>query len=292
MELIKLSKLKTKEHKSKLKEKRSEYTTERVKSMFEFIFLCNLNLNKLTKIQINVKKYIKKNNIKTRGEAVYKRCLCVNDSDFNTLDPLNEVKMNEFYSYTDNKKFIYGFHVDSLHELFKRKKGRIMNPYNREYFPEYVRTDIINLRKLKKPEIQDKQQKICIELLVKGKCVDVFGKIDILGYHTDINWLYNASTMTLKYFYKKLIYYWNHKLGMTNTIKNNILPSGDVINGNTGIVRSNMSKYKLLDKILDILNLTVSSAVDANDRNVGCILVLHALSEISRECVESNSWLL
>ena len=79
---------------------------------------------------------------------------------------------------------------------------------------------------------------------------------------------------------------------MTNTIKNNILPSGDVINGNTGIVRSNMSKYKLLDKILDILNLTVSSAVDANDRNVGCILVLHALSEISRECVESNSWLL
>jgi len=77
-----------------------------------------------------------------------------------------------------------------------------------------------------------------------------------------------------------------------HTIKNNILPSGDVINGNTGIVRSNMSKYKLLDKILDILNLTVSSAVDANDRNVGCILVLHALSEISRECVESNSWLL
>jgi len=292
MELLKLNKIKTKESKKKLKEKRQEYTKERIQSMFEFIFLCNLNINKLKKIQQFVKIHIKKTNIKNRGEAVYKRSICVNDSDFNTLDPLGEVKNNEFYSYTDNKAFIYGFHIDSLHELFKRKKGRVMNPYNREYFPEHVRTDIISLRKLKKPEIQEKQQKICIELLVKAKCVDVFCKIDIHGYHTNINWLYNASTMGLKHFYKKLIYYWNHKLGMTNALKNSILPNGDVINSNIQIVRSNMNRYKLLDKILDILNLVVSSAVDISDRNAGCILILHALSEISRECTESNSWLL
>ena len=292
MELLKLNKIKTKENKKKLKERRQEYTKERVKSMFEFIFLCNLNLDKLKKIQKYVKSHIKHNNIKYRGEAVYKRNLCVNDSDFNTLDPLEDVKNNEFYSYTDNNKFIYGFHIDSLHELFKRKKGRVMNPYNREYFPDHVRSDIISLRKLKKPEIQEKQQKKCIELLVKAKCVDVFGKIDIHGYHTDISWLYNASTLALKHFYKKLIYYWNHKLGMTNALKNSILPHGDVINANIQIIRSNMNRFKLLDKILDILNLTVSSAADISDRNAGCILVLHALSEISRNCTEANSWLL
>ena len=53
-----------------------------------------------------------------------------------------------------------------------------------------------------------------------------------------------------------------------------------------------MNRFKLLDKILDILNLTVSSAADISDRNAGCILVLHALSEISRNCTEANSWLL
>lgn len=292
MDLIKLNKIKSVDSKKKLKEKRQEYTKERVKSMFEFILLSNINIDKLTKIQKCVKRHIKKNNIKRRGKAVYKRTLCVNDSDFNTLDPLEEVKNNEFYSYTDDKKFIYGFHIDSLHELFKRKKGRVMNPYNREYFPDHVRSDIISLRKLKGPEIQEKQQKKCIELLVKAKCVDVFGKIDIHGYHTDINWLYNASTMALKHFYKKLIYYWNHKLGMTSTLKNCILPGGDVINGNIQIIRSNMTRFKLLDRILDILNLIVSSAEDMNDRNAGCILVLHGLSEISRDCTEANSWLL
>lgn len=292
MELIKLSKIKTPENKKKIKEKQHEYAKERIQSMFEFIFICNLNLDKLIKIQTCIKKYIKKNNIKRRGKAVYKRELCVNDSDFNTLDPLDEVKNNEFYSYTDDKKFIYGFHIDSLHELFKRKKGRVMNPYNREYFPDHVRQDIIGLRKLKKPEIQEKQQKLCIEALVKAKCVDVFGKIDIHGYQTNIDWLYNASIIALKHFYKKLIYYWNHKLGMTSTLKSSILPNGDIINGNTYLIRSNMTRLKLLDKILDILNIIVSSAVDNSDKNAGCILVLHALSEISRDCTESNSWLL
>jgi len=60
MELLKLNKIKTKESKKKLKEKRQEYTKERIQSMFEFIFLCNLNINKLKKIQQFVKIHIKK----------------------------------------------------------------------------------------------------------------------------------------------------------------------------------------------------------------------------------------
>ena len=53
-----------------------------------------------------------------------------------------------------------------------------------------------------------------------------------------------------------------------------------------------LSQYDtILDKILDILDLVVSSAEDNNDKNLGCILVLHAISEISRECIESNPWL-
>ena len=78
---------------------------------------------------------------------------------------------------------------------------------------------------------------------------------------------------------------------MTRSIKNKILPGGDVINSNANIVRSSLNKYKLLDKILDILDLVVSSAADNNDKNLGSILVLHALSEISTECIETNPWL-
>ena len=56
---------------------------------------------------------------------------CVNDTDFITLDPLDEIDFHDFYSYQDSVGFIYGFAVSSLIALF-RKKGKLINPYNRE----------------------------------------------------------------------------------------------------------------------------------------------------------------
>lgn len=291
IELIKLNNSKDSNVKKKIKKKKLEYTKDRIRSMFKLLFTIQMNMDKLELVQRNIKKYIKKKNIKNRGYAVYDRSLCVNDSDFNTLDPLKEIDNSDFYSYMDDKKFIYGFHIDSIYELFKRKTGRVRNPYNREYFRDNVRDDIIKLRRNKKKEMQEKQQKLCFNLIVKAKCLDVFIKIDLQGYYTNIDWLYNATAFSLKHFYRKLMYYWNHKLNMSRTVKDKILPGGDVINSNTHLLRSSMNKFKLLDKILDILDLVVSSAEDNNDKNLGCILVLHAISEISRECIESNPWL-
>lgn len=291
IELIRLNRNKTEANKILIKNKKNEYAKSRLISLFDTIFKANLNMDKVFIIQRNVKNFLIRKNIKTRGIAIYNRTLCVNDTDFNTLDPLDEISNHEFYSYVDNRKFVYGFHIDSIHELFKRKRGKVKNPYTRDYFPDKTRKDVTELKNKMKNESQDNQQRISLEVLVRFKCLDVFGKIDIHGYHTNINWLYNVSSVVLKIFYKKLLQYWNHRFGMTRSIKNKILPGGDVINSNANIVRSSLNKHKLLDKILDILDLVVSSAEDNNDKNLGSILVLHALSEISTECIETNPWL-
>lgn len=91
--------------------------------------------------------YIVKKTFKLRGQAFKNRKLCVNETDFYTLEPLEEIPYEEFYSYTDAKNFIYGFNIKSLIALYKQK-GKIINPYNREKVEFKTMNEIFSLYKL------------------------------------------------------------------------------------------------------------------------------------------------
>ena len=83
------------------------------------------------KIQKLFRGFIVRLSFQTRGPAAKDRKICVNDTDFVTLEPLVEIPFELFYSYKDTKDFVYGFNVTSIVELIK-KRGKITNPYNRE----------------------------------------------------------------------------------------------------------------------------------------------------------------
>jgi hypothetical protein len=83
------------------------------------------------KIQKWVRGIFVRRSMKMRGDALKNRGVCVNDTDFYTMDPIAEIPHEQFYSYTDSKNFVYGFNLNSLMMLYK-KKGSISNPYNRE----------------------------------------------------------------------------------------------------------------------------------------------------------------
>ena len=83
------------------------------------------------KIQKIVRGYIIRFSFKSRGPALFKRELCVNTTDFITLEPIVEISHSQFFSYTDNKGFVYGFDIYSLINIYIRK-GKLINPYNRE----------------------------------------------------------------------------------------------------------------------------------------------------------------
>jgi hypothetical protein len=100
-----------------------------------------------TIIQALFRGHLVRFSIRLRGCALKERIKCVNDSDFYTLDPINEIEYNDFYSYVDKQGFIYGFSVSSLIALFKRK-GHITNPYNREKLDFKTMNEIFLLYKL------------------------------------------------------------------------------------------------------------------------------------------------
>jgi hypothetical protein len=79
-----------------------------------------------------------------RGPAFKNIQLCVNESDFSTLEPLDEIPKSNFFSLTDQNKFTYGFNISSLIELLKQNYNAC-NPYNREKFNNKTKNEIITL---------------------------------------------------------------------------------------------------------------------------------------------------
>jgi len=99
-------------------------------------------------IQKRFRGYIVRHSFLLRGPGFKNIKQCVNDTDFITLDPLDEIPFHDFYSYQDSAGFIYGFSISSLISLF-RKKGKLINPYNREKMDSIAMNTIVALYKLK-----------------------------------------------------------------------------------------------------------------------------------------------
>ena len=79
-----------------------------------------------------------------RGAAFFDRKRCVNETDFFTLEPLHEIPFQQFFSFTDDHAFTYGFDIQSL-ILLHRTKEKLINPYNREEFALNIYSRIFTL---------------------------------------------------------------------------------------------------------------------------------------------------
>jgi len=91
--------------------------------------------------------YIVRVSFKLRGAGYLNRSICVNDTDPCTLEPIDEIPREYFFSYSDEKGLIYGFNIISLIQLLKTAK-KIENPYNREVLSKEWVKNIIRLYKL------------------------------------------------------------------------------------------------------------------------------------------------
>jgi len=103
---------------------KKELLIERLETFFK-------NTKTAITIQRRFRGWIVRFSIKLRGPALSNRKLCINDTDFVTMEPIREIPHECFYSYKDAKDFMYGFNVVSLMQVLKGK-SKIENPYNRE----------------------------------------------------------------------------------------------------------------------------------------------------------------
>lgn len=271
------------------------------------------------KIQKLFRTHIVKMDIQLRGPALKNRSLCVNDSDFYTLDSLKSIPLERFFSYKGEGDFIYGFDLDSLITLIKNSKNvKLINPYNRESMSSIItsiqlviRTNNILRNKelvLKNNTIQStnissngsynpgvviEELRTIREKPLNQRITNLFIEIDQLGNYTQSAWFSDLNRNdTIRYF-RCLYDIWNYRAQLSIQVKLKICPLLDPF---ANLPFSMNQIFTLSDDQIKILALFVMenmilTGIDNDHKMIGTLHVLTALTVVSTNARSNLPWL-
>ena len=265
--------------------------------------------------------------IKLRGPALKKRSLCVNETDFYSLEPLHDIPQNEFFSYMDYSKFVYGFELNSLMTSIKHRSHRMLNPYTRDSMDIIIPVikkvhrlqQIINkhsentnitshnnnviqlpsLRPINLPSTYNVVDMIAHIRNIRSKPVlerirTLFMEIDQLGQYTNANWFIHLTQRECVRFFRYLHDIWHHRAGLTIDVKMKICPLWDpfavmITNPIIDYTRIELDEIRLL--CVSIMEDMVYTGIAHEYKILGAFHVLSALTIISINARNSMMWL-
>jgi len=249
---------------------------------------------------------------------------CVNDSDFYTMDPLNDIPFYDFFSYKDEKGFVYGFHLESLIALFENG-GIFINPYNREkidisiirklcslmrisrmLFKNNVNNPINNIAMLNENTVNNnnyfemnttlrrrhammKLEEIQLRSL-STRIEEVFMEIDFLGNYTHSTWFSSLNKLNCIHFVQYLsgIYHSN----VPFTVRSQICPFFNPFYFRVFDYPTNLSNdEKHVHRALSIIENIVFSGGNIEFRRLGIIYILTSLTIVSLDARTAMPWL-
>ena len=296
---------------------------ERIKTHFD-------KFSKCVHIQKMFRGFIVRKSFQLRGDAFKNTSICVNNTDFFTLEPLENIDFELFYSYKDSKDFHYGFNICSLIKLMKNKNN-ILNPYNREIFSKNTIVDIISLYKkiyllfpkilepddilIEKPrtneffnhvitvinnnnevqllqEIQNNIQRVR-EKSIHVRMNELFMEIDQLGNYTNSEWFVILELRDYVKLYRTLYDIWNYRAQLSDTMKRKICMIGNPF-ANIFLERTyyqDLSFSRIRDACLIVFENLVYCGIDIEHRKIGTMHALSALTVVSLGARNAMPWL-
>ena len=260
------------------------------------------------------RKYYYKVYSKLRGPARFNRKLCVNETDFFTMDDLKDLPFKQFFSYKDKDNMIYGFDIMSLYNLINvnnvnninndfsnnnTKLPEVLNPYTRNpmcikvikdfksllFFSKLLKDDLqLNMNE---PEIIKNNNGLTHENIVI-RSINLFYDIDTLGNYTNPMWFLELQQPQLLVYFRELFDIWTYRAQLSEQVKLEICPQGSPF---TVVQMTNMPLLELQHNILVIMETMVMSGINQSSRYLGSSYVLCALTLINRNAAETMPWL-
>jgi hypothetical protein len=234
------------------------------------------------------------------GPAYRDRKLCVNETDFLTMEPVSEIPANQFYSFRDSDDFIYGFDIVSLFNLNKKVfyHRETRNPYNRIPLPKEV---IFNMRRMiRLARTIGKSVNIIIEeeiqpvehKTLETRCRDVFHAIDNMGHYTSVEWFTGLSLRNLRKFVRELTEIWNYRANIPLHVRRQICPPhGDPFRDlRYADLFTNSGEEEIIEQrkmVLVVLEKLVYSGTNESNKQLGAFYVLGALTLVDQNAALS-----
>lgn len=271
-------------------------------------------IKNIVKIQSILRMHLVKMTTKLRGIALRNVNICVNISDFYSLEPLKNINYFDFFSYTDNNNFTYGFDINSLMLLLK-KPGTVKNPYDRNKIPFNVIKNVSMISKLTKyffnksyiikhinNEPKTYRENIIEKMrLIRNKDInnrieELFYEIDNLGNYSSSLWFKNLNCHDyfnlLKYIYE----IWSYRANIPTTTKRKICPyfnpfQDGLENVNLRECHDSQNTELMQHSCLVVLENMIYTGINNEYKQIAAMHILSAITLVSNAARVSLPWL-
>jgi hypothetical protein len=232
------------------------------------------------------------------------RKLCVNDTDFATLEPLDEIHYNQFFSFSDEDGTIYGCDITSLFALICKKnkydiraKKNPLNPYNRRHIEPHLLTNFSLYLRLATINRIEHITTIVEEVIdpskqLEMKVLDLFQYINELGNYADSSWFSNLSRHMTILFIREVYDIWNYRSQLTQeTMRSIVPPHGNPFTGMNLQLAQTQSDEFVRKQAVKVIEYLVKSGHTTDERSLGAYYVLAALTLVSEDARCALPWL-
>ncbi len=271
--------------------------TELTKRLYTYLKLSN----SIIKIQKIARGYILNKYIKLHGPAFYDRMICNNNSDFLSMEPIEEIPYTQFFSFQDIDGFTYAFDILSFYNLLmKSENTELANPYNRKVLQKSVVQDFKSLLRLSKllkidiiTNLKDIHEDITPKQSLDVRIVSLFQNIDALGNYSNISWFNSLTRVKLLTFVRELADIWDYRANISQETKRAICPPNGNPFGHMYYVNLLQIQdiNELKENIINVLEKIVNNGIDQGSKSLGAYYVLSALTLVSADAAVALPWL-
>lgn len=242
------------------------------------------------------KKWAARQRYSRQGPASNDRTLSQNSTEVYTLESLETIPLVFFFSFADCNRSIWSFDIRSLSHLLK-EGSEPQNPYTRQILSpsiiEKVHSRLVWLRKRKYPTLHETGENLTPEQIWNQKVLDVFFKMDALGYRASCRWFDDMVKEEHALFYSKLYRLWTYQLGLTPQEKEDILPGCTKIFKQTperAVTANHDLKWWRRTNLNMILEF-ISRGTSKSQQGLGALYVIMGIVQVIPEAAEAYPWI-
>jgi len=235
------------------------------------------------------------NRFKHQGPAANYRDAAMNATELYSLEPICEIPLHYLITVSDERKSIWAFDLRTLvHSMTKGTPTE--NPYTRDNFLERAKRQIHGriewLRKRKYLILHVNTDVVTAEQAWNHRVLDVFLRIESLGYYVNCDWFHKLSLQGHKDFYTTMFSLWEWKLHLSQEEKDRIVPTAG-----TELFRFHpndmpQKSFSWWQKTnLTLIDTFISKGCSKEDKKMGAMYVLMALVKVSSEAADGLEWL-
>ena len=243
-------------------------------------------IQKMAKLMISIKNY------RRQGPSYNILSISENKTELQTMEDLNIIPKLYIWSYADENKHIWTFDIRSFSHMMSLK-----NPYTQLQITEQGKLSLESrLNWLKKKGYSTSfinDNDINEEQAFSLRVLDIFMKMDFLGYHSNSDWFLSLGHTDQINLYKELYDLWNYRLQLSSETKQQICPGlDDLMRFDPYKMKGGQRSALWWKKLnLNILDALLSRAPDKTNRALGAMYTLTALVRVSDDAKEAYNWL-